>query len=76
MGWWLASDSQLHGSEHLTSPLINAMEVYKIKDFPQSSTKQGDGIFFSYPYISPYNLVIREQGLKMIQLFPCLFPWN
>ena len=57
-------------------PLINAMEVYKIKDFAQSSTKQGDGIFLSYPYISPYNLVIHEQGLKMIQLFPCLFPWK
>lgn len=28
-------------------PIINSMEVYKIKDFSQSSTLQGDGMFLS-----------------------------
>ena len=33
-------------------PLINAMEVYRIKDFSQSSTDQDDGMFLSFIYIS------------------------
>ncbi|CBI36025.3 unnamed protein product, partial [Vitis vinifera] len=53
-------------------PLINAMEVYKIKDFAQSSTKQGD-VLAVKNIRSAYRLTRHWQG------DPCLpldFPWD
>ncbi|KAJ9692199.1 hypothetical protein PVL29_011328 [Vitis rotundifolia] len=53
-------------------PLINAMEVYKIKDFPQSSTTQGD-VLAVKNIRSAYRLTRHWQG------DPCLpldFPWD